>query len=75
MRLFMEPLPGSTQHYGLHASVSISALPLDLAENSFGILLFRCTAQQGCTTSRETESSEPVFHFEIGGVWHYELES
>lgn len=71
----MEPVPGSTQHDGLQASVNISDLPLDLDENSFGILLFSRTAQQCCTTRRETESSEPVFHFEIGGVWCYELES
>lgn len=71
----MEPFPGSTEHYGLHASVNISASALDLDENSFGILLFSCTVQQCCTTSRETESSEPVFQFEIGGVWCYELES
>lgn len=45
IQLFMESYSGTTQHYWLHASLTISALPLDLDGKSFGISLFSYTAQ------------------------------
>lgn len=70
----MESYSGTTQHSWLHASLTISALPLDLDGKSFGISLFSYTAQWCCTTSRNIDSSEPVLPLETGGMWGYELE-
>lgn len=44
IQLFMESYSGTTQHYWPHASLIISALPLDLDGKSFGISLFSYTA-------------------------------